>query len=824
MNPITQFCFATVIRGPAKLTFGKGEPRGIEAKRQALTSRNVSSLVIDSLCDQARRGDSTVSCFYFDFAAQKEQSLTNMLGALLKQVVSGLEDTPEELSQAYQNRNSAIGGRGPPFADIVKLLQSTCSKKPTFICIDALDECSEGYRVKLLDSLNQILQKSPGTRIFVTGRPYIRPMIGRRLVGRVTSLAVGPTRDDIIEYINTKLGEDTNPDAMDSSLEADILKKIPEDISGMYVEKMAFRKLLYLKLSTNRYISRFLLVSLNIDAILQETTIHRRRQKLNTMTDGLGLGDAYGATLDRIKGQGGEKARLGMATLMWISHAERPLKPDELCHALAVEIGSPNLNSDNVPSIGTLLACCQGLVAADKEASTIRLIHFTLQEYLRAHPELFGAHSTIAETCLSYLNSQQVKALSFDPSRDLRNTRPLKDCYLNSGDSNLDWEDDTIWEVDDYFVWEDSPLYSDTPFLEYSSLYWGTHAKRNLSDCAKLLALKLFDDYNTHIPAVILLDTLVVYPSRVYFDKISLFSGLHWASIFGIDEIVASLVEAEGCDINQKDCAGYTPLCWAARNGHEGVAKILLGWDDINPEEPGQFEQTPLCFASEKGHEGVVKILLGRDDVNPEKSDESGQTPLSFAAENGHEGVVKILLGRDDVSPDRPGRNGQTPLSFAAEYGHEGVVKILLGQDDVNPEKPDQWGQTTLCYAAENGHEGVVKILLGQDDVNPEKPDKWGRTPLYFAASDGHEGVVKILLGRDDVNPEKPGQYGLTPLGCAAMNGHEGVVKILLGRDDVNPNKPNEDGETPLSFAIRKGHKGLIALLQPLAPITPSTT
>ena len=217
-----------------------------------LTSRDASSLVIDSLCDQAGRENSTVSCFYFDFAAQKEQSVTNMLGALLKQVVSGLEETPEEISQAYQNRNSAIGGRGPPLADIVKMLQTTSSKKPTFICIDALDECAEGYRAKLLDSLNKILQNSPGTRIFVTGRPYIRPVIGRRLAGRVASLAVGPTKGDIIGYINTKLGEDTNPDAMDGTLEADILRKIPEDIPGTYVETATFRKLLYLKLSTNR--------------------------------------------------------------------------------------------------------------------------------------------------------------------------------------------------------------------------------------------------------------------------------------------------------------------------------------------------------------------------------------------------------------------------------------------------------------------------------------------------------------------------------------------------------------------------------------------
>jgi len=94
-----------------------------------------------------------------------------------------------------------------------------------------------------------------------------------------------------------------------------------------------------------------------------------------------------------------------MAALMWISHSERPLKSDELCHALAVEIGSPNFNTDNVPLIGTLLACFQGLGVVDKETSDARLIHFTLQEYLQAHTELFGTtRSTMAETRLSHLN------------------------------------------------------------------------------------------------------------------------------------------------------------------------------------------------------------------------------------------------------------------------------------------------------------------------------------------------------------------------------------------------------------------------------------
>jgi len=87
---------------------------------------------------------------------------------------------------------------------------------------------------------------------------------------------------------------------------------------------------------------------------MQETTIHCRPQKLGTVPDDLGPGGAHSVTLDRVKGQGGEEARVGIAALMWISHSECRLKVYELCHALAVEIRSPNLDANNVPSIGLL--------------------------------------------------------------------------------------------------------------------------------------------------------------------------------------------------------------------------------------------------------------------------------------------------------------------------------------------------------------------------------------------------------------------------------------------------------------------------------------
>jgi len=192
--------------------------------------------VIDNLCGQVRGQNVTVACLYLDFTAKREQSSTSMLGALLKQLVVGLGEVPEEIVEAYEEQRNFIGGRRPQHTDIVKMLQTTASKKRTFICIDALDECVPEHRVKLLDSLNKILQESPGTRIFVTGRPHIRSDIGRRLAGRVTNLPISTKRDDIVRYLHSRLEEDPTPDAMDRSLEAEILKKIPEDISEMYVE------------------------------------------------------------------------------------------------------------------------------------------------------------------------------------------------------------------------------------------------------------------------------------------------------------------------------------------------------------------------------------------------------------------------------------------------------------------------------------------------------------------------------------------------------------------------------------------------------------
>jgi len=148
------------------------------------------------------------------------------------------------------------------------------------------------------------------------------------------------------------------------------------------------------------------------------------------MTDGLELGDVYGATIERIKAQDEGKRRLGVAALMWVSYAQRPLSADELCHALAVEPGAKYFNAGNVPSISTLVGCCQGLIAVDKETSTVRLIHPTVKEYLPIRNCIFSyPHDEMVGVCSAYPNSEQIKAPSTGPSAVFHNQAFLEYCY-----------------------------------------------------------------------------------------------------------------------------------------------------------------------------------------------------------------------------------------------------------------------------------------------------------------------------------------------------------------------------------------------------------
>jgi len=197
----------------------------------SLRSRDVSSLIIDALCDWAVGRNASVACFYIDFAAPKEHSPTTILSSLLRQIVCGLEEVPPKIVRAYRNQGGT-GGLRLGLSQVLEMLQDISSSRHIFICIDALDECMAQYRTKLLHSLEQGLQMSPGIRIFLAGRAHVRDEVEKHLAGSAVAVSITPTKSDIIRFPRAKLKEDITSDAMDKGLE-EIIKSIPDTVSEM---------------------------------------------------------------------------------------------------------------------------------------------------------------------------------------------------------------------------------------------------------------------------------------------------------------------------------------------------------------------------------------------------------------------------------------------------------------------------------------------------------------------------------------------------------------------------------------------------------------
>src|ERR1700748_3101182 len=143
---------------------------------------------------------------------------------------------------------------------------------------------------------------------------------------------------------------------------------------------------------------------LQIAAVLEHDTKRDRREALLRIPSG--LSETYAATLDRIRQQPRARLERAILILTWIYYAERQLRVKELQCALAVKAGDTAFDEDGMPSETALVDCCLGLVVIERETSTIRLTHFTLQEYFNNHQGalLSSGHTIIAKTCLTYLN------------------------------------------------------------------------------------------------------------------------------------------------------------------------------------------------------------------------------------------------------------------------------------------------------------------------------------------------------------------------------------------------------------------------------------
>jgi len=584
--------------------------------------------VIDSLAEQATEEDIAVVILYCDYQEQHKQTTTNMIGSILKQLVFK-DQIPESVLKALMRAKNECGGRGLRLQNLVAILRESIAPLPqVFVCIDALDEFVSEKLPELLLSLRDIVQELPNVHVFLTGRPFARTQISRHFTTVVT-IPISPKQDEIVNYLQKKFEMDTEAYEMNDVLRTDIIEIIQASISKSFVR---ISKLMIIYLLT--IMRRFLLVSLSIDAILKEVTVSARREKLNQMSKGIGLGDVYAETLERMKAQKGPRLAFGMNALMWVAHSERPLRASELRQALEVEIGSTDLNPGSGPAVETLLGWSLGLLILEKSSATVRLVHFTLRDHLSNNPALFGSpHSTIAEICLTYLNSQSVQKL---PPSLSHPTKP------------------------------------ETSLLNYASCYWERHARRGMTQDMKPLVLGLLDGFGQHASSRVLWRyggypiELPRWSSGSGWDKFRGFTCIHWTASLGMLEMTSALLEMKEWDLNVADATGNTAIAWAARGGHTDILKRLLKQKDADPNIADKDGRTSLSWAAWRGDKGVVNILLERKNINLDPVDSDGRTPLLWAVSMGNGEAVKLILERKDAAFGLT-PNCKIPVAFSTE-------------------------------------------------------------------------------------------------------------------------------------------------------------
>ncbi|CAN5962271.1 unnamed protein product [Sphagnum jensenii] len=301
-------------------------------------------------------------------------------------------------------------------------------------------------------------------------------------------------------------------------------------------------------------------------------------------------------------------------------------------------------------------------------------------------------------------------------------------------------------------------------------------------------------------------------------------TALHFAARMGSPQIVSSLLQKTGMEVNVQDDRSFTPLDLAIEKGHVEVK---------NKEG-----NTPLHLASLGGHVKVVNMMLEhRTKLDLFSKNKDGNTIFHLAAKGGHLEVVKVFLedGKGKKLLNRGNNDWNRPLHLAIEEGHVNVVNTLLeiAGNKLNLNEKNKDGNTPLHLAAEGGHYNVGTRLLqffttennigfeskatnnvqkGANKLNLNATNEEENTPLHLAAKEGHVKIVDAMLQfAQELTINANNIRGNTPLHLAAINGHVDVVnKLLEPKFEVDLNDRNRQGQTPLHFATIKCYPDVV--------------
>ncbi len=643
----------------------------------------LTSIAVNYVAESTRGQDTAIIYVYCDYKDSLTHSVTVLLSSILRQLV---EQTPraESIAELSMILNENTKHRDPTEAELFTWV-CTVSKDfdDVYIFVDALDECPELSRDALLLRLQQFSQFGQ-IRLFLTSRLNID--VKSRLQN-MSRIEIAASALDIEAYLHSEIQKSSRLALFvrkDPGLKQEIIDCVIGKAHGM-----------------------FLLASLQISSLCQQTSPRKVRQALDGLPTGIfaTYDDAFNRMLDQPKGD----AELGMKVMSLVFCATRPLGLEELRHALAVQPGDCTLDTGAFTEAEIILSTTTGLLSTsevdDSKSSAfpteVKFVHHTLQEYVEVnHERLFPtAERDMARICLTYL-------------------------------SFIDYESCSPKVLNEQF--------EDFKFSTYAGYNWNYHLQGVQLELMEQILHFIQDRPKTYA-------LVRRFPPDVRAWGPFLFLNESWtpalfAMVWNLVDVLEILTT--GQSMATKGCVFHSALFLAAFAEHPATLQVLMDHKgDISMKTESGLTLNLGKYTSENQitrsfHNVMDMLVKNGHDMNAQ--DKDGQTPLHIAIRwsmfyavltRTDEDLIKLLLdhGADLNTQDVL---GYTPLHCAAFSGTPEIISMLVDRGASLITK-DYVGRVPLHCAASALYEDNIKLLLRESEVNAQ--DFKGRTPLHHA-------------------------------------------------------------------------------------------
>lgn len=685
-----------------------------------------SSLAIDAFTETYKTTPTIY--FYCSYGELERREAAPVLATLLKQLSMRSENMDPQVVAVFDK------GLSMSMEPSAKSLRAAFSRfEQTFIVVDALDECSKDERKLLVSFFTGLIRSNPhGIKILLTSRP--ESDLEHLLKGSSKFLInANDTTKDIRPYVAAVLTEHiANCAILDGMVKPELQQRLIDTIS-------------------DQADGMFLWAKLQLDHICKEPNEKAIIAQLGKLP--LGLDNSYDRIWKGITGPSStvNERKYAFRTLKWVLHAKRPLSPQEILEATALEVDPQSSGSPQpASSPDYLIRVCGNFIALDVQTNGFRFIHYSVQEFLKDIPDLRD-DNILANACLTVLGVTDTE----------------------HGKQNLN-------------------------IYEYASHNWEKHCDswntidehRAILIQGFLLNALAFADWQRHR------GLQQGFRSAGYYRLLS-----H----FNLPILLEHLLQHGQHQTHQPELSAA--LIIAADRGYLVVVQLLLR-AGVNPNSRGGWCGSPLQAASYRGFGDVVKLLL-QADIDIDATGGYYGSALGAAIATHSEPLVQQLL--DSGANANSHCEYDVPVLLAAVFqGSQRMVDMLITAGaDIDAQSG---GFSSALYtAARAGNTNIVQLLLDGGATVNALSGKHNGSALYIASGKGQCKVVEQLLAaKADPNIEG-GKYGFA-LCYATRGGHSRVAEQLLTAK-ADPNIAGGEYGSALSYAASGGHSRIVTLL-----------